>query len=319
MKYARINNTDLKGSKLVLGTALFGTAIDENTSFSLLDRFFEGGGNIIDTASVYADWMPGEKHKSEKTIGKWLQLSQNRKDVIIATKGGHYDLETRRPRLTYKEVREDLEKSFENLRTDYLDIYYLHKDDIAQEPEELIEMFNEAVKGFDVRYLGVSNWCFDRIERANDYAEAHGLKPIIASQIQHSIAKVNTTPEDIFVMNDYEFSRYSQSDLNVFCYSTQAKGLFSVMEEKGADNLPEHLKKEFLNDHNVRLFEKLKKLSAAKGVPISSLVLAALVSDERISSFAQIGTGSREHLDEAINAMSVSLSESEKEFLFDKN
>ena len=137
MIYSQINNTDLKASKLVLGSHLFGTEIDEKISFALLDRFLEAGGNIVDTASVYANWLPGEKHKSEKTLGKWLANSGRRKEMIVVTKGGHHDLETNKSRLFYKDVREDLEKSLENLRTDYIDIYYLHKDDINQQPEDL--------------------------------------------------------------------------------------------------------------------------------------------------------------------------------------
>ena len=72
MKYAKLKNTEINASKIVLGTALFGTEISEKESFELLDFFFEQGGNAVDTANCYADWLSKEKQMSEKTIGKWL-------------------------------------------------------------------------------------------------------------------------------------------------------------------------------------------------------------------------------------------------------
>ncbi|MBR4099503.1 MAG: aldo/keto reductase [Clostridia bacterium] len=317
MIYSQLNNTNLSISKLVLGSHLFGTEIDEKTSFALLDRFFEAGGNIVDTASVYANWLSSEKHKSEKTLGKWLDSCGHRKEMIVVTKGGHHDLETNKSRLFYKDVREDLEKSFENLRTDYIDIYYLHKDDEKQQPEDLIQMLNDAVKGYDVRYLGVSNWSFDRIKRANDYAASKQLKPIIASQIQYSIAKVNIAPDDIFVMNDNEYAKYCQSDLNVFGFSAQAKGLFAILEDKGAENLPDLHKTEFLNAYNLKLFERLKELANKKNTTVSTLVLAALINDSKLNTFAQIGPVTQEQLETSLKATTVSLTDSEREFLFD--
>ena len=89
MHYRNIPGTDLNVSSICLGTASIGSTIDREKSFTLLDKFFEMGGNFLDTAHVYADWIPGEKSSSEKTIGKWMRERGIRDKIIIGTKGGH--------------------------------------------------------------------------------------------------------------------------------------------------------------------------------------------------------------------------------------
>ncbi len=305
MIYSKIKGTDFKCSKIVLGTHLFGTEIDEKTSFALLERFIERGGNILDTASFYANWLPGEKHKSEKTIGKWLSSSGNRKQMLIATKGGFPDLKSKKSRLFYKDVCEDIYKSLENLRTDYIDVYYLHKDDLNQKPETLIEMLNEAVKDFDIRSIGVSNWSFNRIKRANDYAVSKQLRPIISSQIKHSVAKVNTAPEDIFVMNESEYDKYCKSELNLFAFSAQAKGFFTRLEEKGVEGLTDTHKTQYLNDYNLELAKKLKEIANKNNVTASAVALAMLINDTKLNTFAQIGPKTVQQLDALLEATKV--------------
>ncbi|MDY6314562.1 MAG: aldo/keto reductase, partial [Clostridia bacterium] len=73
MEYKRLKNTDLTVSTIALGTDVYGTDLDEKTSFEMLNFYVQNGGNIIDTANVYADWAPGERGRSEKLIGRWLK------------------------------------------------------------------------------------------------------------------------------------------------------------------------------------------------------------------------------------------------------
>jgi aryl-alcohol dehydrogenase-like predicted oxidoreductase len=89
MRYINIANTDLKPSAICFGTAHLGSIIDQRTSFRLLDNYLERGGNFLDTAKVYADWLRGERSSSEKTIGRWMRQRKNRGRVILAPKGGH--------------------------------------------------------------------------------------------------------------------------------------------------------------------------------------------------------------------------------------
>ncbi len=312
MVYSAIHHTDLIGSRIVLGTDRFGSSVPESVSFDLLDRYAGCGGNVIDTASVYADWLGMGKSLSEKTIGKWLDARKNRAGLILSTKGGHYDLATRKPRLSLSEVRSDLESSLENLRTDKIDLYWLHKDDETQSPESLIEMLNEADKDRNVRYFGASNWTYDRIKAANDHAKKNSLRPFVCSQILHSIAKVNYTDEGILAMTEDEYGKYASDSLSVFCFSSQARGFFAKLQKGGIDSLPPHTKKAYCNEENLALYERLCRFAKERSVSVAAAVLALLYSDEEVNSFALIGPGSLETLDETLAYCNLLLSPEER-------
>ena len=89
MKYTTIPGSDLYVSTLCLGTTLLGSAIPRQSSYGLLDTYYENGGNFLDTAKIYADWLPGERSMSEKTIGAWLRERHYHNQIIVGTKGGH--------------------------------------------------------------------------------------------------------------------------------------------------------------------------------------------------------------------------------------
>src|SRR5690606_36652670 len=89
MEYRTLGRSGIRVAPLAFGGNVFGSTIDEPTSFSLLDHFHASGFNFIDTADVYSNWVPGNSGgESETIIGKWMSKNKNRKDIIIATKGG---------------------------------------------------------------------------------------------------------------------------------------------------------------------------------------------------------------------------------------
>lgn len=102
----------------------FGTVMDSKASKHQLDIFFELGGNFIDTAHVYGDWVPGPKGRSEKIIGEWLKETGHRHDVIISTKGAHPVLSDMSSRINPVEIKKDINESLEYLNTDYIDLYF---------------------------------------------------------------------------------------------------------------------------------------------------------------------------------------------------
>lgn len=317
MLYSEINHTKLKASKLVLGTDTFGTQISEQDAFMILDRYVNAGGNIVDTASIYADWLGQGKSISEKTIGKWLVSQGCRNEVIISTKGGHHVFKTLSSRVDLNNIREDFENSLQNLKTDWIDIYWLHKDDPNQSPEAMIEILNEAVSKDGARYLGVSNWSYDRIKQANTYAREKSLRPIIASQIQHSIAKLNKVAYGITAMDEEQYAKYSADDLSVFAFSSQAKGFFANMEKGGEAALRQNTKEVFLNDVNVARFCRLKNMAQEKNTTISALVIAALFCDNNVNIFAQIGPRTLAQLDASLESSDLSLTQEERAYLLD--
>lgn len=138
MDRKQLPGTDLSVSLLCLGTNLFGTAMDDATAGTLLDRFTELRGNFLDTARSYGDWIPdAPRGASEQTLGRLLG-SRNRDYWVLATKGGELDYRAGdfAPRVTPEFIKQDLDARLRALRTDYIDLYWLHRDDVAQPVEK---------------------------------------------------------------------------------------------------------------------------------------------------------------------------------------
>jgi aryl-alcohol dehydrogenase-like predicted oxidoreductase len=132
MEVIKMLNTDLEVSRVCLGTAYFGTKTSSALSHLILQAYFDNGGNFIDTALQYANWISGE-NESEKTLGDFLFKNQLRDNVVISTKGFHSsDNGT-------EQILIDIDKSLANLRTDYIDIYFLHKDHKEFQVSDIID------------------------------------------------------------------------------------------------------------------------------------------------------------------------------------
>ena len=173
MRTLTIPNTDLKVSALCLGAGGLGTRVSPKDSLRLLDEFVQQGGNFLDTAHIYAAWVPGGEGVSERVIGHWLRTRRIREDIIVGTKGGHphlYSMDV--PRLSPAEIAQDLQESLERLHVDTIDLYWLHRDDPNRPVAELIETLTEAVRQNKIRYFGFSNWTVGRMRAALDYARA---------------------------------------------------------------------------------------------------------------------------------------------------
>ncbi|MGN1133309.1 MAG: aldo/keto reductase, partial [Oscillospiraceae bacterium] len=183
----------LKLPVLTLGTANFERQDNDEKYFELLDRYVELGGTCLDTARCYCDWVEGGHNASESVIGRWLEKNNCRDKIIISTKGGHPAMDDMKTsRLSPEELRYDLEHSLECLKTDYIDIYFLHRDDESIPVSEIMPVLNEFAESGKVHFLGASNWTSKRIEEANKFAEENGMEPFRVSQINFSLAHAST-------------------------------------------------------------------------------------------------------------------------------
>lgn len=229
MKTRQIPGTELSPSVICLGTSSFGETVSREDSFALMDRFLELGGSFLDTAKVYSDWVPGERSRSEKVIGQWMKQRSNRNRIVLSTKGAHPELETMHiARLSKGDIAFDLEQSLRNLQTDYIDLYWLHRDDPHRPVEEIIEVLNEYVEQGKIRYFGCSNWQSERIEAAHKYASEKGLQSFAASQIKWSLASYPQGNDPTMVaMDEKELAYHERTGLPVIPYNAQANGLFS--------------------------------------------------------------------------------------------
>src|ERR1700721_930535 len=94
MRTRLIPRTNLEASVLCLGTAEFGSAVDDSLSETITDRYIYSGGNVLDTAEIYAAWLPGGGHRSEEFLGRWLRKRKSRNGLILSTKGAHPRLDS---------------------------------------------------------------------------------------------------------------------------------------------------------------------------------------------------------------------------------
>ena len=227
----KLGNTDLFVTPLCLGTIKYGTGLPEEDSIRQLYEYTELGGNFLDTAHIYGDWQPGWGPKSEITIGKWIKERGKRDDIVISTKGAHPNIQTMNiPRLGDAQILEDLEDSLKSLQTDYVDLYFLHRDDERRPVEEIVEFLESQVRAGKIRYYGCSNWRTERIAAANTYAKAHGLQGFSCNQLMWSLAQVNPDgiPDKTLVMMDGKtYDYHAEEKLAAMAYMSAAKGYFS--------------------------------------------------------------------------------------------
>lgn len=196
----------IAGVPLVLGGNVFGWTAKGDQGFAVLDAFYEAGGRMIDTADVYSAWIDEhEGGESEKFLGKWLSSRGVRKDMRIHTKTGMLtrkspsnpgsmgDPDLYRP----EEVLAHLDASLERLQTDYVDLYYAHRDFEELEVAEIVDAFEGAVATGKVRALGASNFGIERFGAALAYAETTAKTPFIALQNQYNLVSRGSYGEDL--------------------------------------------------------------------------------------------------------------------------
>jgi aryl-alcohol dehydrogenase-like predicted oxidoreductase len=269
-------------SVICLGTGSLGSTVNREDSFRLLDAFLDLGGNFVDTANVYADWLPGEKSTSEKTIGRWLRQRGWRERVVLATKGAHPCLETMHvPRLSPKEIVHDLEQSLGHLQTDYVDLYWLHRDDPSRPVAEIIEGLNEQIRVGKIRYIGCSNWTVRRIEEAEQYAKEHGLQGFVSNQMMWSLAKPNIkdmTDKTMIAMADGDFAFHMRTNLPAIPYSSQANGFFSGRYSREAEPERKSVERLYFNEKNFQRLNRVEEVAAKLGRSQTEIALAWLLS-----------------------------------------
>lgn len=307
MKYVTLNHTNDKISVVALGTDVYGTALETDKAIELLDEYTFLGGNVIDTASVYG----GENDNvSEKTIGKWMREKKNRQKLFISTKGAHPKVATMNiSRLSKAEIEHDINLSLRNLSTDYIDIYWLHRDDESLCVDEIMDTLAGLVKSGKTRFIGMSNWTHKRIDEANKYAKEHNLSPVISSQIQYSIAKavVENNDPTLVLMDDAEYEYFKNNDLSVFAYASQAKGFFSKLDNGGLESLSEKAKSRYFCDTNMEIFNRVKTVSKEYGRSVGEVAISALISNTDFQTVPIIGCKNTEQLRESMSGASLVL------------
>lgn len=280
MQRIKMQNTELELSRFCLGTGSFDTNYSKETAFEILDRFRDLNGNFIDTANVYGKWIPGQANTSEQYLGQWLKSRQAHSDMIIASKGGHFDLNNpTMSRITRQEIEKDLDESLRALGLDHIDFYWLHRDNEVLPIEELIDIMEAFVTCGKVRYYGASNYKQPRLDQALTYANARLLQGFLAVSNQWCLASQNPGgspfPDPTTVAVDAGFYQWHcDTQIPLVPYSSSAHGFFTKLQ---TGNVPGPLKKAYLNDRNIAISKLLINAAAETGASVFELAQAWLL------------------------------------------
>lgn len=305
MRYQTIPNTNLNVSAVCLGLANIGVKNTEAEGMALLDAFLDAGGNFIDTARVYSNWIPGEVNRSERIIGDWLSDRGVRDRMVVATKGGHPDLVDKIPRLSRKAMETDLEGSLDKLQTDVIDLYYLHRDDLNRSVGELLDVLHAFQQSGKIRHYACSNWTPARMQAAYDYANAQGYTGFVANQMRWSVAGFQGKPpgdKTMCAMDQETMDFHMQTGMAAIPYNSQAGGFFSKLDldvklvEKSGN----------YTVGNLKIYDYLKSVSRDLGMAISQVALAYFW-EQPFVSIPIIGCRNEEQLKDSLMAVDCEL------------
>lgn len=326
MKYTTLPGTDIKVSKICLGTMTFGQQNTEAEAHEQLNYSVEQGVNFLDTAEMYS--IPGRKEtqgRSEAYIGSWLK-DQKRENLIVATKVtgpmAYFDYIRENLGFSKEVVHDAVEKSLARLQTDYIDLYQLHwpernvnyfgQRNYAHNPEEqwqdnfkvVVETLDGLVKEGKIRHYGVSNESSWGLMRHLEESKLNKLSR--CKTIQNPYSLLNRT----FEINLSEVSL--RENVGLLAYSPMA---FGVLSGKYLDGkLPENSRlqlfpnyKRYASDQCMKLTREYADLAAENGLSLAQMSLA-FVNQQPFLTSNIIGATTMKQLKENIASIDVDLS-----------
>ena len=299
MRTLRLEQLNRDVSRLGLGTMVFTRAPRELT-FDMLDLFVASGGNLIDTAEVYG---------SEPAIADWLEARGNRESVVVLDKACHELVD-----ITADGIRAGVATNLDRLRTDYIDIWMLHRDDPSKPVSLAVDAVNKEIDAGRVRSYGGSNWSTARLAELNEYADSHGLVGMIGSSEHLSLATPNAPrwPGVRWIDADDQTWRES-TGFPLFPWSSQAGGFFSGRFTPD-DETDTEVVRIYYSDENFEKLSRTQELATERGVSSIQIALAYVLA-QSFPTFPLIGPASMPELRACIEAERIDLSEGEVAWL----
>ena len=282
MDRIKIKDTDLELSRLGLGCVKAGVKWAGQEAFDLFDAFLDMGGNVYDTARVYSDWIPSERGRGERVLGQWLAHSGKRHDIVLVSKGGHPDMtgpdpDMHKSRVSERCLKYDLEESLRVLGTDYIDIYFYHRDNEEVPVSELIDIMEDFKKQGKIRYYACSNWTTTRMKEADAYAASKGYRGFVANEALYNIGEPWMKPmaDDTLVIMDKEMQKYHEENPRNLAmpYSAACNGFFHKLFANGRSAVSGS---EYYTEGNLRNAERLHELMEEYGISVTQAVLGYL-------------------------------------------
>ncbi len=307
MRFARFAPLDREVSRLVLGTMVMHMDALELT-YALLDAWRAAGGNILDTAHLY------NAGGSERAIGQYLQDRGCREELVILTKGAHHNQDRRR--VTPEDITCDLRDSLARLKTDYVDLYVLHRDDPEVPVDEIVDVLNVHQRAGRIRCFGGSNWSPERLDAANAYAAAKGLQGFVCSSPNFSLAVPNETIwlGCLSATDPESRAWYTRTQMPLFAWSSQARGFFSGAFSPENVHESEFMARVYDSPGNWERLRRASELGARRGRTAIQVALAWTLH-QPFRVYPLVGPANLEELVSCLAAADLELSPEETAWL----
>jgi aryl-alcohol dehydrogenase-like predicted oxidoreductase len=310
MEYRKMGRTGLKVSELCLGTMQFGWTADEVASRAVMDAFREAGGNFIDTADIYTNWIGDASYsgKTEEIIGRWMRDKGNRPDIVLATKvrGRMWDGPNGEG-LSRTHILRACDDSLRRLQTDYLDLYQCHWADTSTPIEETLSALNDLVRAGKVRYIGASNYPAWRLMEAIYQSDKHDYARFDCYQPEYSLME-----RRLFECEAMPLCKHY--GLGVIPYSPLAGGFLTGKYRRGGER-PDSVRAEGIlrnygGETGWNLIELLEGIGKGYEKSVAQTALAWLLTNPVVTA-PIVGANTPEQLSDLLGAVGYRLGREE--------
>jgi predicted dehydrogenase/aryl-alcohol dehydrogenase-like predicted oxidoreductase len=299
--HGRVHGLQKSVARLVMGVDNQRTVPHARAIF---DAYFEYGGNCFDTAYVYHP-------DHSRNLGQWIKARGVREQVALIVKGAHT------PDCTPEKLSEQLRIMLEQrIKTDFADIYFLHRDNPDVPVGEFVEVLNEHVRAGLIKVFGGSNWSLARIQAANDYATSKGLQGFDVVSNNLSLARmVNEIWTGALSASDSESRAwFARNQLALFAWSSQARGFFTDHAHRDRALNSEEMNRCWYCEDNWQRRDRVLELAREKNVQPINIALA-YVLNQPFPTFPLIGPRTLEELRTSLPALKIPLTAAELKWL----
>jgi aryl-alcohol dehydrogenase-like predicted oxidoreductase len=310
MQYVNLGKTGMKVSRLCLGMMSYGSKswrewiLNEEEARPFINRALDAGINFFDTADVYS---LGE---SERVTGNLLRyFGVKRENVIVATKvHGQMSDDVNDQGLSRKHILDSIDNSLRRLQMDYVDLYQIHRWDYAVPIEETLEALNDVVRAGKARYIGASSMFAWQFAKALDTSGKHGWTKFVSMQNHYNLAYREEEREMIPLCVD--------QGIGLIPWSPMARGFFAGNRTRGGGGETTRAQSDpfanglYFRDEDFVVADRVAEIAQERGVTGSQIALAWILHKPYIHS-PIIGATRMDHLDQAIAALEIQLSDEE--------
>jgi aryl-alcohol dehydrogenase-like predicted oxidoreductase len=306
VEYVKLGATGLDVSPICLGCMSFGApergshpwSLDEETSRPFIRDAVEAGINFFDTANVYS------AGSSEEIVGRALAEYAHRDEIVLATKV--HGVMRKGPNgsgLSRKAIMSEIDNSLRRLGTDYVDLYQIHRWDKATPIEETMEALHDVVKAGKARYIGASSMYAWQFSKAQYTADRNGWTRFVTMQNHYNLIYREEEREMLPLCAD--------QGVGVIPWSPLARGrLTRGWDEASARSATDEFGARLYGDSDRGIVERVAAIADRRSVPMARIALAWLLRNPVVTA-PIVGTTKPHHLDDAVAALNITLSDDE--------